>query len=134
MLTGHIVRGLRTLVHQTYRSVLVGLALLTLSFSAAAEVSDKMASQPGTWVSGVVVGILLALGIRWSKWGNLAGVPVAAGFFYFAWETLHQPHIGPAIIKEQGTPYIIALYGSAVLVAMGVLLGNYLNNLKARKV
>lgn len=134
MLTGPFIGGLKTLVLRACRHVLAGLAPLTLSFSASAEVSDKMASQPGIWVSGVVVGILLTLGIRWSRWGNLVGVPVAAGCFYFAWDTLNQPHIGPAIIKEQGTPYIIALYGSAALVAMGVLLGNYLNKLRGRKV
>jgi len=108
------------------------LVLLALPAPALAEVSDKMATQPSLWFSGGLVGVLLVLGIRWSKWVNFIGVPLAVLFFYFAWNTLRQPYIGPAIIKEQGTPYILALYGSAALVALGVVLGNYLNKLRCR--
>lgn len=91
-----------------------------------------MATQPGLWASGLITGIILTLGIKWSKWVNLVGIPLAALFFYVAWDTLRQPYIGPAILKEQGTPYIIALYGSAGLVATGVVLGNYLNKFRRK--
>lgn len=105
---------------------------LVLPTPALAEVSDKMATQPGLWVSGGIVGIVLVWGIWKSKWVNFVGAPLAVLFFYFAWDTLRQPDIGPAIIKEQGSAYILALYGSAVLVVLGVVLGNYLNRLKCR--
>ena len=89
-----------------------------------------MATQPGLWLSGLLAGLVVALGIRWSKWLNIIGLPLAALFFYFAYDTLAQPDIGPAIIKEQGKPYIMALYGAAVLVFIGVVTGNYLNKVK----
>ncbi|MCG8512052.1 MAG: hypothetical protein MI741_22785, partial [Rhodospirillales bacterium] len=52
--------------------------------------------------------------------------PVAILFFYLAYDTLAQPDIGPAIVKEQGKPYIFALYGSSILVLIGVVIGNLL--------
>ena len=105
--------------------------LLLLPVSAIAEVSDKMATQPGLWFSGLIAGILVAAAVRWTKWLNLIGVPLVVLFFYFAYDTLAQPNIGPAIIREQGVPYIIALYGSAVLVLLGLIAGNYLRKPKA---
>jgi CBS-domain-containing membrane protein len=104
--------------------------ILLFPISAAAEVSDKMATQQGLWLSGLLTGLVVAVCIRWSKWTNLIAIPLAVMFLYFAYDTLAQPNIGPAIIKEQGTPYIVALYGSAILVVIGVLIGNSLNKLK----
>ena len=92
-----------------------------------------MATQPGLWLSGLLAGLVVAVCIRWSKWANLIGVPLAALFLYSAYDTLAQPDIGPAIIQEQGTPYILALYGSAILVVIGVLIGNYLNKVKVSR-
>ncbi|GGY59375.1 hypothetical protein GCM10011297_34910 [Bacterioplanes sanyensis] len=108
------------------------IALVLLPNSALAEVSDKIASQPSLWVSGALLSSILAVSIRWSSWLNLAGLPLVALLFYSAWNTLNQPYIGPAIIEEQGLPYVFALYGSAVLTGLGLLLGNYLNKLKRR--
>ncbi len=102
--------------------------LITLfPLSAAAEVSDKMVTQQELWLSGLLTWLVIAVFIRWSTWLNLLGVPLAALFLYFAYDTLAQPDIGSAIIQEQGTPYILALYGSAILVVIGVLIGNFLN-------
>jgi hypothetical protein len=95
-----------------------------------AEVSDKMPTQPGLWITGLITGAIVALLLRWSKWLNILAAPLVLLFFYFAYDTLAQPDIGPAIIKEQGTPYIIALYGSAVLVLVGTVVGNILNKVK----
>ena len=106
------------------------LVLLAFPVSALAEVSDKMPTQSGLWVSGVAVGGFLTFAIRWSKWVNLIGLPLVGLFFYLAWDTLRQPYIGAAIINEQGKLYIVALYGSAILVTIGVALGNYLNTLR----
>ena len=111
-----------------------GIALLLLfPLTVNAEVSDKMATQPDLWLSGLLVGVLIAAGIRWSKWLNLVGLPLTALFVYFAYDTLAQPDIGPAIIREQGGHYIVALYGSASLALIGVLIGNYLFKVKVTR-
>lgn len=107
--------------------------IILFPVSAVAEVSDKMATQQSLWLSGLLAGFVVAVCIRWSKWLNLVGVPLAVLFFYFAYDTLAQPDIGSAIIQEQGTPYILALYGSAILVVIGVLIGNYLNKVKVSR-
>ena len=106
--------------------------LLLCPLVAYAEVSDKMATQPELWVQGGLVGCVLAAAIRWSKWVNLIGLPLVVLFFYLAYDTLAQPDIGPAIINEQGSPYIIALYGSATLVLLGVAAGNYMFRAKCK--
>ena len=107
--------------------------MLLLPCGAFAEVSDKMATQSELWVTGIIFGIVLALLLLWSKWMNIIALPIAFLFFYFAYDTLAQPDIGPAIIKEQGKPYIFALYGSASFVLLGVCIGNIMNKLKGRK-
>ena len=111
------------------------LLLLFFSLHANAEVSDKMNSQAGLYFSGFLTGCLLALLIRWSKWANLIAWPLVGLFFYFAYETLADPFVGPAIIQEQGVAYVFASYGSGVLVLIGAIYGNCLslkaNNRKA---
>lgn len=100
--------------------------ILSCPLVAYAEVSDKMATQPELWAQGAVVGCILGVAIRWSKWVNIVGFPIVALFFYLAYDTLAQPDIGPAIIKEQGSSYIVALYGSATLALIGLAIGNYM--------
>ena len=96
------------------------------SLPAFAEVSDKMNSQAGLYFSGLLAGGLLLLLVRWSIWANIIAVPLVGLFFYFAYETLADPFVGPAIIQEQGVSYVFALYGSAALVLVGAVYGNYL--------
>ena len=110
--------------------IILFFVVLIIPLTSQAEVSDKMATQSGLWLSGFIAGALLAVFIRWSRWANIIGLPLIALFFYFAYDTLAQPDIGPAIIREQGAPYIVALYGSAVLVLVGLLVGNYLYKVK----
>lgn len=101
-------------------------AFLIISCNTYAEVSDKIPSQQGLWVSGVTIGIVLIILLRWTRWINILAIPLTLFFFYFAYDTLIQPDIGSAIIEEQGKSYVIALYGSATLVLLGVMLGNIL--------
>lgn len=106
--------------------------LVLTPLNVCAEVSDKMPTQSGLWITGLVGGTVAALLLRSSKRLNILAVPLVLLFFYFAYDTLAQPDIGPAIIKEQGTPYVMALYGSAVLVLMGIIVGNVLNKMKRK--
>ena len=99
--------------------------LLLVSNSAYAEVSDKIPTQSSIWLAGISIGLLLVLLLVWSKWINVLAIPIVIFFFMFAFGTLHSD-IGPAIIKEQGVPYIVALYGSASFAFVCLVLGNIL--------
>lgn len=100
--------------------------LLFFSLPAIAEVSDKMPSQAGLYLTGFFAGSLLSLLIRWSKWANLVAWPLVVVFSYYAYDTLFDPFIGPAIIHEQGKSYIFASYASPILVLCGAIYGNFL--------
>ncbi|WHI53005.1 hypothetical protein P3339_09655 [Microbulbifer sp. MLAF003] len=100
---------------------------------ALAEVSDKMTSIPVMWIQGAVGAIVLLLVIRRFIWASAFGALVVAFFTYASFATFDDPHIGPAIIKEQATPYIVAAYGSAVLMGVGLCCGIYLNRRRCRQ-
>ncbi len=112
------------------KKIIFLLSLVPLNVYA--EVSDKSPTQSGLWITGLITCAVVTLLLRWSKWLNILAAPLVLLFFYFAYDTLAQPDIGPAIIKEQGTLYITALYGSAVLVLVGVIVGNVLNKVKCK--
>lgn len=103
------------------------LLLSLMPLSVLAEVSDKMASIPFMWVQGVVGAIVLLFLIQRFIWASVFGVLVVTFFTYASYATFADPYIGPAIIQEQGTPYIIAAYGSVTLMGLGLCTGIYLN-------
>ena len=99
------------------------VALFLLAQPAAAEVSDKIASQPGLWVTGLVVGTIafIAGAIR-----PLLGVLVGGFALFLAWGThsiVADPHIGPAVLAEQGRAYWWAVYGSSALMLCLTVVG-----------
>jgi len=108
----------------------IAIIILLLPYKIFAEVSDKMASQSELWLFALIFSISLGFLLRWSKWINIVALPFTILFYYYAYDTIAQPDIGPAIIQEQGKIYIFALYGSASLVFLGVCIGNILNLFK----
>ena len=101
--------------------------LIFLPQPALAEVSDKMTTIPAMWIQGLVVAIVLFLLVRRHIWASGFGVLVVVFFAYASYSTFDDPYIGPAIIKEQGWPYVTAAYGSTALMGLGLLGGIYLN-------
>ncbi len=71
--------------------------------------------------------IILLVLIRWSIWFSVLGVITILLFSVISYQTLSDPCVGPAIIKEQGMPYIFASYGSVLLMAVGFFAGLTLN-------
>lgn len=106
--------------------------LLLLPLPAFAEVSDKMPTQQNLWTTGLLLALCLGFAVRWSTWFNLLAWPLIALCFYGAYDLLTQADVGPAIIREQGNAYIVASYGSAALVLLGVAAGNLLRRRQAR--
>lgn len=100
------------------------LILLCMVPPAAAEVADKMSSQPSLYVSGALVGAILLVLVRWSKWANVVALPVALFSIIGAYDTLSDQAVMQAISAEQGPWYTWALWASAALIVAGVVIGN----------
>ncbi|MDP2563748.1 hypothetical protein [Pseudoalteromonas marina] len=105
-------------------------AALFVSFNAVAEVSDKMATIPELWLQGFIFGIPVYFLTVWRKGFLGLGILFTVFFAYVAYATLSDPYIGVGIIKEQGRPYIIASYSSAVIIALCSALGLIKNKAK----
>ena len=103
------------------------LAILLLPFPALAEVSDKMPTITQLWLQGLIGAILLLLLIRRFIWASILGFCVVPFFAFASYDMLADPFVGPAIMKEQGTSYIVSAYGSVVLMFAGLAVGIYLN-------
>ena len=102
---------------------LILVALSTFPVSALAEVSDKMATIPQLWVQGAIGSLALLLLVRLSRWFALPGAAVVAFLGIGSYETFADPFVGPAILHEQGTPYLASSYGSVALMAAGLIVG-----------
>ena len=98
-----------------------------------AEVSDKMASIPQLWVQGIVIAIILFALVRWSVWLSIFAIVVITFFGIATYETLADPYVGPAIMKEQGVPYAVSAYSSVVAMLIGFVGGFMLNRRKLKK-
>ncbi|WP_185976639.1 hypothetical protein [Catenovulum sediminis] len=109
---------------------LLTFAILFISFSTVAEVSDKMATIPELWLQGFLFGVPVYFLTIWRKGFVVLGISFTVFFAYAAYETLSDPYIGVGIIQEQGTPYIIASYGAAVIIALCSALGLIKNKAK----
>ena len=106
--------------------------LLFLSSPTLAEVSDKVLSIPQLWTHGIIGGVILFMLIRYSAWFITLGLAVVLFFGLVAYETIADPFVGPAIVKEQGNTYIVASYGSVILIVLGSIVG-VVANIKRRR-
>ena len=112
---------------------LILFILILFLTPAYAEVSDKMSTIPDLWLQGFVVGFVLLILIRWSIYFSILGILVTLFFGVVSYETFFDPFVGPAILKEQGAPYVISSYGSTFVIFLGLIGGIYLNRVKRKK-
>jgi len=92
-----------------------------------AEVSDKVPSIQQLWLQGIMVALVLSILVRFSYWFFIVAALIVIFFGITSYETIADPYVGPAILKEQGTAYVVALFGSVVLMILGILAGWFLN-------
>jgi len=109
---------------------LLTFAALFISFSAVAEVSDKMATISQLWLQGFLFGAPVYFLTVWRKGFLVLGILLTVFFAYAAYATLSDPYVGVGIIQEQGTPYIIASYSAAVIIALCSAFGLFKNKAK----
>ena len=101
--------------------------LLFLSSPALAEVSDKVMSIPQLWTYGIIGSVILFTLIRYSAWFVVLGLVVVLFFCLVSHQTIADPFVGPAIVKEQGNNYIVASYGSVILMVLSSIVGVFAN-------
>jgi hypothetical protein len=97
----------------------ISLILVLLPLPALAEVSDKVASVPQLWLTGVIAGVVALLAGRYRFTLGVILLPISIFLVFAGLEPVRDPFVGPAIISEQGQAYAVAAYGSAfVLLAL----------------
>jgi len=104
------------------------LSFVVMFFPASvlAEVSDKMPSITRIWVQGAIVGGIGLVLAYYRMWAGLIFGIVTAFFCIGTYDLISDPYVGPAIIAEQGKPYLFAVYGSIVLMSAPLITGLYI--------
>ena len=95
------------------------VAAFAVTTPAYAEVSDKIPTYSDLWVWGLALNGL-AIGLSsWRWWCGLLVLPISALWAVGVLDMLHDPFVGPAILREQGRSYLHACYVSTLLVLSG---------------
>jgi len=95
--------------------------------TAFAEVSDKFPTTSEHWIVALPVAACVLLATRWRWWLALPlALPLAAIVSTHAALSTTDRDLGDALLREQGWPYFLSLWGSdlhmvAALVCGGVL-------------
>jgi hypothetical protein len=110
----------------------VPIILLAMPVAAHAEVSDKMATIPQLWMQGIIIAVVLLALVRWSVWFSILAFAVISFFGAATYDTFADPYVGPAILNEQGIPYVASSYGSVLLMFVGWLVGIWFNRRKQK--
>jgi hypothetical protein len=105
---------------------ILSLAVIFFPASAFAEVSDKMPSITRIWVQGAIVGGIGFLLACYRIWAGLIFGLVTVFFCIGTYDLISDPYVGPAIIAEQGKPYLFAVYGSIIMMSVSLIIGLYI--------
>jgi|GEM_PF-1160479 len=90
---------------------------------ASAEVSDKIPSIGGFWLTSLLLALATVALSRLRCWAGLILLPLSVILIAGALDVVRDPYVGPAAIREQGSWYPIAAYGSSILLVLGHLVG-----------
>ena len=107
-------------------SAAVVAASCLLPALALAEVMDKEPSLPGVWLWSLVASVLSVLLTRLRWWLVFLSLPVAAFLPVRIVLECHDPFVGPAILSEGGSDYVLQVYLALVLVVLANAVGLFL--------
>lgn len=99
--------------------------LFTVPSEALAEVSDKIPSILNIWIFGVVGTVVLFVLAYFSRWLFFLGLGFVGIMTYGSISMITEPHLGEAIIREQGLKYPVSLFATDLLMLCGAV-GGYL--------
>ena len=99
------------------------LVLLIIPEFAFAEVSDKVPSITRLWGSGLLLGLIGYFVIRKRIWAGLVVAVISLFIAFVHYSVLSDPHVGQAVIREQGKAYAFSVYGSIFIMVIPLILG-----------
>lgn len=82
------------------------------------EVMDKEPSLPGVWVLNLFLAAFGYLLCRRYKRSLLFILPITLLFAYSVLAELHDPYVGPAILREAGRGYLIQNYMATAVAVL----------------
>lgn len=113
---------------------LVAGAFLLGSQEASAEVMDKEPTMVVVWVRALVAAVVVFVVCRSLHWLLvMLSLVVVLVLSVAALGEIHDPHVGPAVIREAGLIYVISAYASVATVWIAATAGLYLRRLRRRR-
>jgi hypothetical protein len=91
-----------------------------------AEVSDKVPSIARVWLTGIFLGTIGFAAATYRKWAAIVAGIISLTFCYVHFSVISDPFVGKAIVKEQGSKYVLSVYGSITAMLLPVLVGFFL--------
>jgi hypothetical protein len=89
---------------------------MTSAFAYA--IFEAMDKEPSLLSTAILYGVVAGLGYLLSRrrwWWGLLSLPLVAAFAWGDVSELHDPFVGPAIVREAGYAYVLGWY--AVIIA-----------------
>ena len=104
-------------------------AVLTLLL----EVMDKEPTLLHIWTWHLLAGLIgLALSL-WRKWGVLIGLSITSASSYMWLNELHDPNVGPDILREAGESYFNQSYAAVAMLVVLPCIGAIIKYRPARQ-
>ena len=101
----------------------IGLVAAVTPAAALAEVSDKIPALAEVWSIAGIAAVVLLLAMRFKPRLSLLIVPLAALWFTALLLEVHSADVGPAIVREQGTGYVVQVYLAGALAVVAGWIG-----------
>ena len=106
---------------------LLACVLAVISGPATAEVTDKEMPLAGVWAWGLGGAVVIYFVARYLHWSLAVICLLAASLVPWAiLQEVHDPHVGPAIVREAGLTYVLSAHASLALVWGAAIMGVYL--------
>jgi hypothetical protein len=103
--------------------LLVTGAALVVAPSAAAEVMDKEPGRLLIWGWSVLAAVIVYGLCRFRPWSAAVTLPLALSLSAAIALELADPFVGPAILAEEGWPYVASVVGATILIVSGHVAG-----------
>jgi hypothetical protein len=84
---------------------------------------DKEPSVAALWMTAILLGLLGCLAGRWRRWASLPFIAWLGLSLWAGMGEVHDPFVGPAILREAGPTYTWHLYASSTLGLILAFLG-----------
>jgi hypothetical protein len=95
--------------------LLVGLLSSLMTAQVYAEVMDKEPSIADNWWAAILLALVAVLAWRWRWWAGAVVTGVFLLRVWGVWAEVHDPWVGPAIVREAGQEYPGQFYLSVLL-------------------